>query len=168
MFAGTYRFRLSASAATPRDLEMNFSTMHKSARIMAFGACATLAFACVACSPDPIIWGSDGAQVRAVTDQIIEDVETSGSSTKICSDANVDLGASTAWKHLAAGEPEQYTGDQWEKYADIDPTWLINLSSTDTQEADGSREVPAYLFYRGSGDELCVAAIEWGELATTP
>lgn len=142
--------------------------MRKSVRIFTLGVCISLAAACVACSTDSVVWGAEGAQVRAVTEQVIDDIEASGETSKVCTDAAVELGSSTAWEGLAAGEPEEYTGDQWEDFADLSPTWVINLSPTHTEHVEGVQEVPVYLFYRGSGEDLCVVGIEWGELATSP
>jgi hypothetical protein len=143
--------------------------MRKLVRMLALGASATLAAACVGCSTDPIVWGSEGAEVRSITDKFIADVLAEGSSAEACSEVSLDFGAPSSWEGLAAGEPEEYAEDQWEEFAELSPTWLINLSPTDSDDAKGAseKETPAYLFYRGSGDDLCVAGIAWGSRATS-
>lgn len=89
-----------------------------------------------------------------------------GVLAQVCADTDPEVGSSQLWEALAVGEPERYTGEEWKDYADASPTWFINLSPTD--EAIGGREVPSFLFLRGSGESLCVVAIEWGELTTSP
>lgn len=127
-----------------------------------------MAFAatCVACSTDPVVWGAEGAEVRSLTNQFIAEVRTSEEPGRVCADADLELGSSSAWEGITAGEPEEYTGDEWKEYANLSPSWLINLSPSNSGEKTGVKEVPAYLFYRGSGDELCVAGIAWGEQTT--
>lgn len=138
--------------------------MRKYMRVVALSVGAIVLGACTACSTDSLVWGSDGAAVRATAEQVIDDMKSLGDSSKICADAEVDTGSANAWRGLAAGEPEEYTGKEWEGYAEVAPAWFINLSPG--EEAVGGSEIPSFLFLRGSKNDLCVAAIEWSELAT--
>lgn len=125
---------------------------------------AIIVAACTACSTDALVWGSEGAAVRAVAERVIDDIRSSGRSSAVCADADVELGSPRVWETMAPGEPQRYTGEEWEAFAEVSPSWFINLSPT--EEATGGVDIPAFLFLRGSGEELCVVAIEWGELSS--
>lgn len=142
--------------------------MRSTAKFMGAGACLTLALAaCAACSPESLIYGTEGANVRTVTNELIADVGGSGQTTRLCEDARVDLGATSAWEGLAAGEPEEYTGTELADFADLSPSWFINLSPADVEASQVPVEVPTHVLYRGSGEELCVAGVSWGERAAS-
>lgn len=134
----------------------------------AIGACSLAVVSLSACAPDQMIWGAEGAEVRALAEQFIEDAAISEEPEVACAEADLRFGASEAWDGLTAGEPEQYTGDDFEEFGHLSPTWLINLSPIDSDESAGVREVPTYLFYRGSGEALCVVGVSWGARSTSP
>lgn len=137
--------------------------MRRHLKVIALSVGAGVLATCAACSTDPFVWGSEGAAVRATAERVIKDMRSSGDSSKVCADLDLKLGSPAAWEALAAGEPQEYTGEDWGSYAEFSPTWFINLSPT--EEAVGGSEIPSFLFLRGSGEELCVVAIEWAELA---
>ncbi|MFS0894262.1 hypothetical protein [Microbacterium sp. 179-I 3D3 NHS] len=140
--------------------------MRRYVGVVALGVGAVVVAACSGCSTDALVWGSEGAAVRSVAEQVIDDMQSSGSSSKLCADAALEVGSSEVWETMAPGEPEKYTGEESKDYTDASPTWFINLSPTD--DATSGSEVPNFLFLRGSGEDLCVVAIEWGELSTSP
>lgn len=141
--------------------------MRTSTRIATFAAGSGLVLACTACSPEAAVYGSDGAAVRAVSNDVIEEVTTSGQSGRVCADAPVDFGDPTSWDGLSAGEPEKFDGEQWEEYADLSPTWFINVSQSRPDEGESAREVPAVLFFRGEADDLCIAGVAFGTRVTS-
>lgn len=140
--------------------------MRKFVRVVAWGVGTIAVAACTACSTDSLVWGSEGAAVRSVAERVIDDMQSLGDSSEVCAGADLEMGSSQAWETMAVGEPERYTGEERTDYADVSPTWFINLSPTD--DAIGGTEVPSVLFLRGSGEDLCIVAIEWGDLSTSP
>src|SRR3546814_12403647 len=81
----------------------------------------------VGCSPDALIWGSEGARVIEVTEQLIGEVAEDGDSALVCADAEVELGPPAHWTGRPAGERARFTGDCREERAPITPQWSINL-----------------------------------------
>lgn len=142
--------------------------MHNHVKIPMAVLTIGLLAACVGCSTDQFVWGQEGAAVRSVSNEFVEQVRTAGDSAHLCTESNADLGDPADWAGLAAGEPEKYDGSSWEEYADLSPSWLINLSAAEVSGEDSQREVPAFLFFQGSGEDLCVVDVAWGERFTTP
>jgi len=141
--------------------------MRKYMKVAALATGAGLVIACTACSPEAVVYGSEGAAVRAVSNEVIADVTDSGQSSKVCADAQVDFGDSTSWDGLSAGEPEKFNGEQWKEYDDLSPTWFINVSQSQPDEGVSGQEVPAVIFFRGDGDALCVAGVAFGTRTTS-
>lgn len=136
--------------------------------IAGLGACAVAVVALAGCSTDSVIWGSEGAEVRAVAEEFIGDAAAAADPESACADASLRVGEPEAWEGLAAGEPEEYAPDQPDEQGDLSPTWRINLSPDGSEKSTGTRTVPTELFLRGDGDELCVIEVSWGVQTTSP
>lgn len=119
-----------------------------------------------ACSTDSAVWGSEGAEVREAANQFVS-ANKGANAPRVCSDSKADLGSPSKWAGLSTGEPEKFSGKQWETYEQLSPTWVINLSYSSATTGAESRKVPSFLFFKGGGKDLCVVAVEWGELRST-
>ena len=121
-----------------------------------------------ACSTDSFIWGADGAEVRDAANQFVAASKEANGSPRVCNDSTSDLGSPADWTGLSAGEPAKFSVKQWETYEPLSPTWVINLSYDSDIAQAGAKKVPVFLFFRGSGKDLCVVAVEWSEPFSTP
>ncbi|MFI8593275.1 hypothetical protein ACIGCK_02425 [Microbacterium sp. NPDC078428] len=117
------------------------------------------------CSTDVLIWGSDGARVIEVTDQLIGEVAADGRSVLVCANADVQLGTPADWEGRSAGEPERFTGQFWAEQVPLDPHWSINIEGLPEGASPGD-QFPGDVFYRESGDGLCVIDVVWATLAS--
>lgn len=115
------------------------------------------------CSVDAMIWGNDGAQVIRTTEKLVSDLAGGETSDLICADSTADLGNSSDWSGLSAGEPEEFTGKYWHEQAALDPQWSINLEGLPEGATPGST-YPGDVFYRETDDGLCVIDVAWTTL----
>lgn len=115
------------------------------------------------CSVDALIWGNDGARVIQTTEELVSALEAGEESDLICADSVADLGKSSDWSGLSAGEPEKFTGRYWKEQAELDPQWSINLEGLPEGATPGST-YPGNVFYREIDDGLCVIDVEWSTL----
>lgn len=115
------------------------------------------------CSIDTLIWGSDGAQVIQMTEKLVNDLASGGTSGIVCTDSVADLGAPSDWSGLSAGEPEEFVAEYWEDQAALDPQWSINLEGIPKGAVPGSH-YPGDVLYRESDDGLCVIDVAWATL----
>lgn len=112
------------------------------------------------CSAASVIWGKDGAQVIESTETLVGALASGETPDNICSDSVADLGKSSDWSGLSAGEPEEYSAQSWEEQASLDPKWNINLEGL-PDGAEAGSSVPGNVFYRESDDGLCVVDVVW-------
>lgn len=130
-------------------------------------ALAGFATACAAtltgCSVDTLIWGNDGAQVIQTTENLIKDLASGGTSDLVCEDAETDLGTAKDWDGRSAGEPERFVAEYWGEQAPLDPQWNINLEGLPDGATPGDK-FPGDIFYRETGDGLCVIDVAWSTL----
>ncbi len=119
-----------------------------------------------ACSIDSAVWGAEGAAVRDAAQQFVK-ANIAGASPEVCESATADLGISSEWAGLEVGEPAKFAEEQWEAYKDLAPTWVINLSYAPSEGGVESKRIPSFLFFQGDRKNLCVVAVEWGDLVPT-
>lgn len=142
--------------------------MRNSLKTMSISLCAAgLVLSLTACSTDSAIWGPEGAEVRDATSQFVTASKEANGSQRVCSDSKVDLGSPSAWAGLSAGEPEKFSAKKWDTYEELSPTWVINLSYSSATTGAESKKIPSFLFFKGTAKDLCVVAVEWGELTST-
>ncbi|SDL34520.1 hypothetical protein [Microbacterium azadirachtae] len=142
--------------------------MRKSLKAIAGSLCvAGLPLGLTACSTDSVVWGQEGAAVREATNQFVTANKEADDSPGLCNGSAADLGTPSAWEGLSAGEPAKFSAKDWEAYGSLSPTWVINLSHQSATRGAETKNVPVYLFFKGAGKDLCVAAIEWGEITST-
>lgn len=115
------------------------------------------------CSIDSLIWGPDGARVIQTTEVLIDALADGKSTGLICPDSPADLGEPSDWAGLSAGEPERFFADYWDEQVPLDPQWSINLEGLPEGLTPGST-FPGDIFYRETGDGLCVIDIAWSTL----
>jgi len=104
---------------------------------------------------DAVIWGPEGSRVIATTEQLIAGASGADATDLTCDDFVGDLGEPDAWSGLSAGEPEAFDAEASVDRPNLDATWRINL------EGMGSGMSPTDVFYRETGDSLCVADVIW-------
>lgn len=112
---------------------------------------------------DALIWGNDGAEVIATTEDLIEALASGGTSGLLCEDFAAELGTAADWAGLAAGEPERFFADYWEDQVALDPQWNINLEGLPDGIAVGDA-YPGDVFYRETDEGLCVIDVVWPTL----
>ncbi|RLQ84446.1 hypothetical protein D9V28_09670 [Mycetocola zhadangensis] len=122
---------------------------------------ATFVSALTGCSVvDTVIWGPDGSRVIDTTERVIRAAATGDEDTLTCGDAEPKFGKSQDWTGLSAGEPERFHAEYWEDQEPLDPAWNINLEVGPEGVAIGE-VFPSDVFYRETGDGLCVVDIVW-------
>lgn len=124
---------------------------------------ATIMVLLTGCSLDTLIWGTDGAQVIKVTDKLVSDFASDGTSDLVCGDFDAEIGTPRDWSGLSAGEPEEFFGEHWIEQVELDPQWSINLEGMPEGAAPGSR-YPGDVFYRETDDGLCAIDVSWATL----
>ncbi|MGP6177112.1 hypothetical protein ACTU6U_07425 [Microbacterium sp. A196] len=112
---------------------------------------------------DALIWGNDGAEVIATTEELVGDLSSGGASDLLCEDLDADLGAAADWAGRSAGEPERFFADYWEEQAALDPQWNINVEGRPEGSVPGDM-FPSDIFYRETDDGLCVIDVAWSTL----
>ncbi|WP_308289069.1 hypothetical protein [Microbacterium trichothecenolyticum] len=122
-----------------------------------------LSAALTGCSIDSVIWGRDGARVIQTTEELIDAMAEGNPTDLICADSAADLGRPSDWTGLSAGEPEHFFADYWEEQVPLDPQWNINLEGLPEGVTPGST-FPGDVFYRDTGEGLCVIDIAWSTL----
>lgn len=75
-------------------------------------------------------------------------------------DSAADLGESTDWVGLSAGEPERFVGGYWDEQVSLDPQWSINLENLPVGAVPGDT-YPGDVFYRETDAGLCVVDVVW-------
>ncbi|MDJ0319921.1 hypothetical protein [Pseudarthrobacter sp. PS3-L1] len=116
------------------------------------------------CSVDSLIWGSNGAKVIEATEKLIADLAAGETSDLVCADSTADFGNPSDWSSLSAGEPEKFSGKYWKDQAALNPQWSINLEGLPEGASSGTT-FPGDLFFRETGDELCVIDVAWATLS---
>lgn len=133
------------------------------ARVIAgLGVAVAVGLTLTGCSIDTVIWGPEGARVIGMTDRVVQDVVAGTTSPHACSDSEADFGEPQRWVGLSGGEPERLNGSFWQEQQSLGATWTINLEGLDTTTAENGGSYPSYVFFRETGDDLCVIDIEWG------
>lgn len=116
------------------------------------------------CSVDSLIWGRDGAKVIEATEKLIADLAAGETSDLVCADSTADFGNPSDWSSLSAGEPEKFSGKYWKDQTALNPKWSINLEGLPEGASSGTT-FPGDLFFRETGDELCVIDVAWATLS---
>ncbi|MFV0375307.1 hypothetical protein [Microbacterium sp.] len=130
-------------------------------RAVAGGAAlVVLTAALTGCSIDALIWGPDGARVIQATEEFIGDLAAGEPSDIICDDSAADLGESTDWVGLSAGEPERFVAEYWGEQVPLDPQWSINLENLPIGAVPGDT-YPGDVFYRETDEGFCVVDVVW-------
>ena len=126
------------------------------ALVIAGGSIVTLS----GCSINTLIWGSDGARVIDLTEQLIDAAPSGTQDSLACEDLAADFGGSEMWDGLSAGEPEQVGRAGSVDGSSPDATWRINLEGVGINGTSGEN-FPTDVFYREAATGLCVADIVW-------
>ena len=113
-----------------------------------------------ACSLDTVIWGTDGARVIDMTEQVIEAAASGEPDPLACAGTTPDFGQARDWEALSAGEPERFHAEYWDKQVPLDPEWNINLEWGGPPPVSG-QVIPGDVFFREDADGLCVVDISW-------
>ena len=119
--------------------------------------------ALTSCSIDSVIWGPDGAGVIQTTEELVDAMAEGNPTDLICADSAAELGEPSDWQGLSAGEPEHFFADYWDEQVPLDPQWNINLEGLPEGLTPGSA-FPGDVFYRETGEGLCVIDIAWSTL----
>lgn len=135
------------------------------ARVAAIVTIAATGAVLTGCSVDTMIWGSEGAQVIEVTDQIVQEVVAGADSPRACALSSPEFGDPERWFGLSGGEPERLTGDFWKQQRSLGAEWAINLEGLDTTTAENGGSYPSYVFFSETNGELCVVDVEWGTVS---
>ncbi len=109
---------------------------------------------------DSVIWGPGGARVIETTEQFIDAASAGDAGAFVCAGSEAELGEPQDWDGLSAGEPGKFAPEYWEDQAPLDPAWSINLE-LGAEGASTGRVFPGDVFYRDTGDGLCVVDIAW-------
>lgn len=131
--------------------------------LRAVTAAAGLAAVLSGCSPDLLIWGPEGSQVIARTDEVIASAQEGDLTSYLCEGADPEMGTAEDWQGLNAEEPERYS-PMWAEVdpgsEELGPTWTINLSDDREQLTAGTR-LPGQLYFTDGDDGLCVTHVGW-------
>ena len=117
------------------------------------------------CSIHTLIWGNDGAQVIQTTEKLVSDLASGETSDIVCTDSVADLGTSSDWSRLSAGEPEEFFAGYWVDQVALDPQWSINLEGLPEGAVPGTY-FPGDVFYRETNEGLCVIDVAWSTLVS--
>lgn len=98
-----------------------------------------------------------------MTEKLVSDLASGGTSDIVCMDSVADLGAPSDWSGLSAGEPEEFFAGYWIDQAALDPQWSINLEGLPEDAVPGIR-YPGDVFYLETEDGLCVIDVAWATL----
>ena len=93
----------------------------------------------------------------------MNDLASGETSDLICDDSTAELGESSDWSGLSAGEPEEFVAKYRDEQAALDPQWSINLEGLPEGATPGST-FPGDVFYRETDDGLCVIDVAWTTL----
>ncbi|MFB8385688.1 hypothetical protein ACFC3F_00935 [Microbacterium sp. NPDC055910] len=134
--------------------------MRRMHRALAVGAVGSLVVALAGCSVDTLIWGVEGAGVIETTEELIDAAAAGDGASFVCAGHDPELRDPDDWVGLSAEEPERFVADYWPDQASLEPAWSINLSLPVDRVASGV-EYPGDVFYRETGDALCLVDVAW-------